>query len=80
MTENRNRQTAETGDLRQRSEFIKRVYDFARFMQSEHIDNGDKAMLICAIDGEVGEGRTGMAQIVLGEPRMVTAGLSSMMS
>ena len=42
--------------------------------------NGDKAMLICAIDGEVGEGRAGMAQIVLGEPRMVTAGLSSMMS
>ena len=80
MKENRNRQTAETEDLRKRSEFIKRVYDFARFMQSEHIDNGDRAMLICAIDGEVGEGRAGMAQIVLGEPRMVTAGLSSMMS
>ena len=76
-----NRNTAEAQEVRQRSEFIKRVYDFAHFMQKEYIDDcdGDIGLLICALDKTIGDGKAGAAHIVLGGKATVTAGVVSMM-
>ena len=79
MTENRN-QDAKAQDLRQRSEFIRRVEDFARFMQKEYIDESDDtALLMCAIDRSIGGDQAGAANIVLGEKDLMVRGLSEMM-
>lgn len=80
MTESRNQETAEARDLCQRSEFIRRVEDFARYMQKEYIDDDDDmALLVCAIDRSIGGDQVGAANIVLGEKDLMVRGLSEMM-
>lgn len=76
-----NLDSREAQEVRQRSEFIKRVNDFAHFMQKEYIDecDGDIGLLICALDKTIGDGKAGAAHIVLGGKATVTAGLVSMM-
>lgn len=78
MTDNRNTQEAAT--VREKSEFIKRIEDFANYMQKEYInDCDDRSLLISAGDRTLGDAQGGMAHIMLGDRVMNTAGLASMM-
>ena len=74
--------TAEAQELKGRSEFIKRVTDFAQYMQQEYVEgsDGERAMLICAADATVGDGRSGHLHLVMGGKATMTASLASMMS
>ena len=76
-----NCESAEAQEVRQRSEFIKRVHDFAHFMQKEYIDecDGELALMLCAMDKNVGDGKAGAAHIVIGGMRTMTAAVASMM-
>ena len=75
-----NRQTQEAATIRQKSEFIKRVDDFASYMQKEYIDEGsERSLLISAGDRSIGDSQGGMAHILLGDKTLTTAGLVSMM-
>ena len=73
--------TAEAKELRERSEFIKRVTDFAQYMQKEYVDgsDGELAMMICASDRSIGDDRAGAAHIVMGGRATMTAAVASMM-
>ena len=72
---------ADAQDVRQRSEFIKRVNNFAHFMQKEYIEecDGELALMLCAMDKNIGDGKAGAAHIVLGDRMMLTAAVASMM-
>lgn len=76
-----NCESAEAQEVQQRSEFIKRVNDFARFMQKEYIEecDGELALMLCAMDKNVGDGKAGAAHIVLGGRMTMTAAVASMM-
>jgi len=75
-----NRQTKEAATVRERSEFIKRIEDFAKFMEKEYIDDGDeRSLLISATDRSIGESQGGMMHIAVGNKTLTTAGLASMM-
>lgn len=75
-----NRQTQEAATVREKSEFIKRIEDFANYMQKEYIDDCEgRSLLISAGDRSLGDSQGGMAHIMLGDRAMNTAGLASMM-
>lgn len=75
-----NRQTQEAATVREKSEFIKRIEDFANYMQKEYIDDCEgRSLLISAGDRSLGDSQGGMAHIMLGDRTMNTAGLASMM-
>ena len=73
--------TAEAKELRERSEFIKRVTDFAQYMQKEYVDesDGELAMMICASDRSFSDEKAGAAHIVMGGRATMTAAVASMM-
>lgn len=74
-----NRQTQEAAKVREKSEFIKRIEDFANYMQKEYIDEGNRSLLISAGDSSIADSQGGMAHIMLGDRAMNMAGLASMM-
>ena len=62
------------------SEYIKRVVDFAKYMQKEYIDeSGDKCLLISAGDRNVDANKQGMIHAVAGNKEMVIANMVSLM-
>jgi len=73
--------TAEARELQERSEFIKRVTDFAQYMQKEYVDGSDGkvAIMICASDRSFSDEKAGAATIVMGGKATMTAALASMM-
>ena len=68
--------------VRQESEFIKRVEDFARYMDPEYITDGDNPRSLCIIAADCLDekrGRHAMAHIMLGDNRTVHCAIRSMM-
>jgi hypothetical protein len=62
------------------SEYIKRVVDFAKYMQKEYIDeSGDKCLLISAGDRNVDANKQGIIHAVVGNKEMVIANMVSLM-
>lgn len=62
------------------SEYIKRVVDFAKYMQKEYIDeSGDKCLLISAGDRNVDANKKGIIHAVVGNKEMVIANMVSLM-
>ena len=75
-----NRQTQEAATIREKSEYIRRIEDFASFMQKEYIEDCEgRSLLISAGDLSAGDPHGGMIHIILGDRNMTTAGLTSMM-
>lgn len=76
-----NRHSEEAARVREKSEFLKRVDDFARYMNMEYIDGSDDlSLMICAGDRSMdGASKSGMAHIMLGSQVMNTAALDSML-
>lgn len=81
MREQSNLESREAQEVRQRSEFLKRITEFARFMQKEYIEesDGDMAMMICAGDSSVGNNQTGHAEIMMGGKPLMAYSLADMM-
>lgn len=65
----------------QNSEFLKRVNDFASYMNKEYIsqDGDDIGMLVCAADTSAVENAVASVNIVMGSKMVIAHGLSSMM-
>lgn len=65
--------------MRQQSEFLKQVSDFAEFMHKEYINDSDGKMslFISAGDSTLGENGVGRVQCVMGLQWMVASGLAS---
>lgn len=65
--------------MRQRSEFLKQVSDFAEYMHKEYIkgSDGDMSLFISAGDKTMGEEHVGHVQCIMGQQWMVAAGLAS---
>ena len=74
-----NYDSCESQEIRQRSEFLKRVSDFAEFMHKEYINDSDGKMslFISAGDSTLGENGVGRVQCVMGQQWMVASGLAS---
>lgn len=75
-----NGQSQEAQTVRQKSEFIKRVEDFARFMDPEYITDNDRSLCIIAgdcLDRE--RGVHAMAHIMIGHDRVTRCAIRSMM-
>ena len=69
-------------EVRQESEFIKRIEDFARYMAPEYITGSDnpRSLTIIAADClDAKQGRHAMAHIMLGNDRVGRCALRSMM-
>lgn len=71
--------SCETQQVRQQSEFLKQVSDFAEFMNKEYINDsdGEMSLFISADDSTLGENRVGRVQCVMGQQWMVATGLAS---
>ena len=70
-------------EVRQESEFIKRIEDFARYMAPEYITDSDnpRSLTIIAADClDAKQGRCAMAHIMLGNDRVGRCALRSMMN
>lgn len=78
----KNRQSAEAQDVRERSEFLKRVTDFAEYMWKEYIEpsGGERSLIICAGDATTDDDDVLRTQCLMGKHVQVSAGLASMMS
>lgn len=77
-----NRQSQEAQKIRQESEFIKRIEDFARYIGPEYITDDDNPRSLCIIAGDCLDAESGkhaMAHILLGSPRVGYCALRSMM-
>ena len=74
-----NYDSCEAQQVRQRSEFLKRVHDFAEYMHKEYIaeSDGEMALLINASDGTLGDDKVGRMQCVMGRDALVITGLAS---
>lgn len=74
-----NYDSCEAQQVRQQSEFLKRVHDFAEYMQKEYIaeSDGEMSLLINASDGTLGDDRVGRVQCVMGRDVLVITGLAS---
>jgi hypothetical protein len=61
------------------SEFLRRVHDFAEYMQKEYIaeSDGEMSLFISAGDSTLGENGVGRVQCVMGQQWMVASGLAS---
>ena len=77
-----NGQSRMAQQVRQESEFIKRIEDFARYMAPEYItdsDNPRSLMIIAADCLDAKQGRHAMAHIMVGNDRVGRCALRSMM-
>ena len=77
-----NGRSQEAQRVRQESEFIKRIEDFARYMAPEYItdsDNPRSLMIIAADCLDAKQGRHAMAHIMVGNDRVGRCALRSMM-
>lgn len=77
-----NRQTPEAATVREKSEFIKRIEDFARYMTPEYINGSDnpRSLVIIAADClDAKSGEHAMAHIMVGDNRVGRCALRSMM-
>ena len=77
-----NGRSQEAQRVREESEFIKRIEDFARYMAPEYItdsDNPRSLMIIAADCLDAKEGRHAMAHIMVGNDRVGRCALRSMM-
>lgn len=74
-----NYDSCEAQKVRQQSEFLKRVHDFAEYMQKEYIaeSDGEMSLLINASDGTLGDDKVGRMQCVMGREALVITGLAS---
>jgi len=74
-----NYDSCEAQQVRQQSEFLKRVHDFAEYMHKEYIsENGcEMSLLINASDGTLGDDKVGRVQCVMGRDALVITGLAS---
>lgn len=76
-----NDDSCEAREVRQQSEFLKRVHDFAGYMQKEYISesDGEMSLFISASDGTLGDDKVGRMQCVMGREALVATGLASLM-
>lgn len=77
-----NRQSQEAQRVRQESEFIKRIEDFARYIGPEYITDSDNPRSLCIIAADCLDAESGkhaMAHILLGNNRVGRCALRSMM-
>lgn len=74
-----NYDSCEAQEVRQQSEFLKRVHDFAEYMHKEYIaeNGGEMSLFISAGDSTLGENGVGRVQCVMGQQWMVASGLAS---
>lgn len=74
-----NYDSCEAQQVRQQSEFLRRVHDFAEYMQKEYIaeSDGEMSLFISAGDSTLGENGVGRVQCVMGQQWMVASGLAS---
>ena len=74
-----NYDSCEAQEVRQQSEFLRRVHDFAEYMQKEYIaeSDGEMSLFISAGDSTLGENGVGRIQCVMGQQWMVASGLAS---
>ena len=74
-----NYDSCEAQQVRQQSEFLKRVHDFTEYIQKEYIaeSNGEMSLLINASDSTLGDDRVGRVQCVMGRDVLVITGLAS---
>lgn len=80
--ESDNGRSLEAQKVRQESEFIKRVEDFARYMAPEYITDGDHPRSLCIIAADcldAKRGRHAMAHILIGDNHVGRCALRSMM-
>lgn len=77
-----NLNSREAQEVRERSEFLKRVTDFAQYMQKEYIEpsDGERSLIISAGDATTDDDRVLRRQCLMGQLGQVSAGLASMMS
>ena len=69
--------------MREESEFIKRIGDFARYMAPEYIEESDRPRSLCIIAADcldAKQGRHAMAHILVGDKRVGRCALRSMMN
>ena len=68
-------------EVRQQSEFLRRVCDFAEYMQKEYIaeSDGEMSLFISANDSTLADDKVGRMQCVMGSEALVTTGLASLM-
>lgn len=76
-----NYDSCEAQEVRQQSEFLKRVHDFAEYMHKEYIaeSDGEMSLFINANDGTLGDNKVGRVQCVMGREALVATGLASFM-
>jgi len=76
-----NYDSCEAQQVRQQSEFLKRVHDFAEYMQKEYIaeSDGEMSLFISANDNTLGDDKVGRMQCVMGREALVATGLASLM-
>ena len=82
MTERQgNYDSCEAREVRRQSEFLKRVHDFAEYMQKEYIaeSDGKMSLFISASDSTLGDDKVGRLQCVMGSEALVVTGLASLM-
>ena len=73
--------SCEAQQVRQQSEFLKRVHDFAEYIHKEYIaeSDGEMSLFISANDGTLGDDKIGRMQCVMGREALVATGLASLM-
>ncbi len=76
-----NYDSCEAQQVRQQSEFLKRVHDFAEYIHKEYIaeSDGEMSLFISANDGTLGDDKVGRMQCVMGREALVITGLASFM-
>lgn len=76
-----NYDSCEAQQVRQQSEFLKRVYDFAEYMHKEYIaeSDGEMSLFISANDSTLADDKVGHMQCVMGREALVVTGLASLM-
>ena len=74
-----NYDSCDAREVRQQSEFLKRVRDFAEYMHKEYIaeSDGEMSLLINASDGTLSDDKVGRLQCVMGRDALVITGLAS---
>lgn len=73
--------SCEAQKVRQQSEFLKRVHDFAEYIHKEYIaeSDGEMSLFISANDSTLGDDKVGRMQCVMGREALVITGLASFM-
>lgn len=76
-----NYDSCEAQQVRQQSEFLKRVHDFAEYMHKEYISesDGEMSLFISASDSTLADDKVGRMQCVMGSEALVATGLASLM-